>query len=902
MHEQNVELIKDRAGELELYVDLYGVEEPSELYAQQISLEKEMVDAAVLKFRESQERLVNSGSASDSHFYSKLREREVRHIVRDIELNYKYLLDEVRQKNEKADSDIKTSPSLIKLIQRYEGCIGFEVMAVLAFNQTINSLSFVNNTAPFEDTLITSIAEVIDHQAFMTYLNDLDPRLCQMIAKYKLDDQQLGRRKRIKGSITLANERNTNLNWEWMSPSDQRLLGKWLLDRVCYGTGLFETMPSFSPSSLTTRVVLMLTELGEKAVCDIEDEVCKRVGSSWVMVHPPRDWTRSTVGGYLTIQPGSRSHLVHNHAGTIVSDTAIDSLNRLQSVSWRVNPFILEVQKELLKTTNEIGSFRSFDAETYKLLNPLIENPATVELSWDEAKHDPELLKKKKKAYAIRKASEKDERNTANKAIATKRSIEMATRFLDVDRFYMPWYFDNRLRQYCLVDTLNPQGSDNVKALIMFSDGVAKSDSSYRDILISLATTFGNGLDKLPYEDRIEAAKRMIPFFEGVVNEPLAAKSVKLWQKADEPFQFLALLNEYYHVFIACDQDHHFVSSGRDATCSGIQIAGALLRDAKTCHLVNVTPSDSVQDAYKAVALEARKLLSNSVWLERRIQIREEARKKKAEKILAERLERKNKGLPDLGEYKYEPRYVCEVPLEQIDRGVAKMIVMLTPYGGSYQTMLRHVEEKLEKKGVQLHKADYTIVTHALIEGMAEALPGFSSLNKWFKELARRRLKAGNNQIVWVTPAGSTVKQEYLEEDEHTVKTFSFGETKVDRHISRKEKNAKRVKTSKMCSALAANTVHSLDASLLQLALHDYNGDCFTTVHDCVYGPSGILDQLVDRIKDAFYEVVSGDFLMDMLEENGLSEDDELVSQLRTMKHDDDGLLDSIKDSLYLFS
>ena len=41
---------------------------------------------------------------------------------------------------------------------------------------------------------------------------------------------------------------------------------------------------------------------------------------------------------------------------------------------------------------------------------------------------------------------------------------------------------------------------------------------------------------------------------------------------------------------------------------------------------------------------------------------------------------------------------------------------------------------------------------------------------------------------------------------------------------------------------------------------------------------------------------------MDMLEENGLSEDDELVSQLRTMKHDDDGLLDSIKDSLYLFS
>ena len=105
-----------------------------------------------------------------------------------------------------------------------------------------------------------------------------------------------------------------------------------------------------------------------------------------------------------------------------------------------------------------------------------------------------------------------------------------------------------------------------------------------------------------------------------------------------------------------------------------------------------------------------------------------------------------------------------------------------------------------------------------------------------------------------------------------------------------------------MQSALAANTVHSLDATLLQLALHDYEGKCFTTVHDCVYGPSGILDELVDRIKDAFYEVVSGDFLYLMLVENNLQDNDALVAQLRAMTHEDDGLLESIKESKYLFS
>ena len=105
-----------------------------------------------------------------------------------------------------------------------------------------------------------------------------------------------------------------------------------------------------------------------------------------------------------------------------------------------------------------------------------------------------------------------------------------------------------------------------------------------------------------------------------------------------------------------------------------------------------------------------------------------------------------------------------------------------------------------------------------------------------------------------------------------------------------------------MRTALAANTVHSLDAALLQLAIADYTETPFTTVHDCVYGPSGSLGRLVERIKDAFYQVVSGDFLYEMLQANDLEEDDALVAQLRTMTHEDNGLLESIKHSQYLFS
>ena len=46
---------------------------------------------------------------------------------------------------------------------------------------------------------------------------------------------------------------------------------------------------------------------------------------------------------------------------------------------------------------------------------------------------------------------------------------------------------------------------------------------------------------------------------------------------------------------------------------------------------------------------------------------------------------------------------------------------------------------------------------------------------------------------------------------------------------------------------------------------------------------------------------LSGDFTL-MLVENNLQDNDALVAQLKAMTHEDDGLLESIKESKYLFS
>ena len=87
-----------------------------------------------------------------------------------------------------------------------------------------------------------------------------------------------------------------------------------------------------------------------------------------------------------------------------------------------------------------------------------------------------------------------------------------------------------------------------------------------------------------------------------VAKDPIG--NISEWEAADEPWQFLAACDEYYHcvIFVIVSTTGLFVAV--DATCSGLQILAGLARDAGTAALVNVLPSDKPQDAYRSV-LEA---------------------------------------------------------------------------------------------------------------------------------------------------------------------------------------------------------------------------------------------------------------------------------------------------------
>ena len=479
---------------------------------------------------------------------------------------------------------------------------------------------------------------------------------------------------------------------------------------------------------------------------------------------------------------------------------------------------------------------------------------------------DPETWKlpdtdpKKKEAFRLLMSEKVKQQKHTAQSLPNQMVLGISTELLAYDLdFYYPWFFDSRLRAYPISQP-NPQNVDWHKALIQLSDGAPVTRENFEAVkrvyLIGIANTYGHKKDKLSFDGRARFAEEYIAEnLETILKDPIKDPSFSIWTYAEEPFQHLALLKEYHDVIINWRPgilSHVLV--GFDATCSGLQLLGSFVRDPETCRLVNVTPSDEPQDAYRAVADKAKAILSDpNRW-----------------RALAGREDDTEHG----------------IPIDRIDRSVAKKVVMLIPYGGSYDTLVGHVREATKKWNLKIR--DSHTLTKALIQGMDEAVPGFFALNKWFKEVAKLAMASGRENITWKTPTGENhstdlyeqtkIVQIYRKPDTHPISTVALGvsnykdkahwNSQTSHVIDSRSKG--EVNKRKSQTALAANWTHSMDAAVLQEAFHDFQLP-FTTVHDCLYAPAGAIPEAITRIREAFVKVTTSDALEQILIENDIS-------------------------------
>ncbi|WP_186589917.1 DNA-directed RNA polymerase [Synechococcus sp. MVIR-18-1] len=721
------------------------------------------------------------------------------------------------------------------------------------------------------------ISEQVEHQAFIAYMEDADPNYFKTLTRYYLHDPVRRYDKKVNG-MRVALNNHEEMTWQWMDAESHVRLGSLLLKAVMSlsidetGEGFFEKrQPDFmdpnresKPKKHKDACYIGFTRTGLLYRDKIQDLANKDSMKPLPMVCEPLDWSLEERGGYLTQINRMAANLIHWNAGSEPSQLVIDALNKLQRVPFRINPYILQLQTDLIRKSWEIGSFRTYEKDSWEDEHfPLVDSDyiATLDKESDDYK---KVMRQLSSAYHDQKIDEQ-------RSEPSGRTINIAEQFRDEERIYFPWFLDTRGRLYPSVSGLSPQGADYAKALLISAEGAGINEDTKRDLLISIATAGAfDGVDKQDFFERLTWAMSYTshPEFETMILNPMANDH---WMSADEPFCFLSLCEEFYRVFVTGERHRVYVFFGRDQTCSGVQILSALIGDEKAARFTNVLITEEPQDLYGEVAREARLLLENKDWMKLQLERREE-----------DRIRWNADKKPDK---QTEKRDVFEVDPSVHDRAVNKTQAMTCGYGATVRTRhgnIRQALAKKVKKGTipEIHRGDLTILCRAGIQGMEIAFPDYMELNKWFKKLAGAALKKGLEKITWTSPSGMFVTQDYRESCFIDVKTYAaggghYGKLSISSEgLAYIETGEGEPKLSKNQSAIAANFTHSLDGAVMTLGILGVPEEIpVFTVHDCIFCLSGQFSSVIPHFRKAMHNVVTSPCFEELLDSNGLTDE-----------------------------
>ena len=773
----------------------------------------------------------------------------------------------------------------LKQFRNLKPYLSSEMMAHIAVTVMLDCLGRGTTFNTTYNSLCMYIGKHLEDQAFMQYMDDTDPYYFSKLQKKYLHDPVRRYDKKVYVMQYIV-DRNEEMSWQWLAEEDLAAIGGIMVHAVLSipanktnGEGFFkiQNLPGCRGGAKSARY-LMLTMTGVQYRDKLLAAANRLEYKPLPMLCEPLPWSLEERGGYLLPPPREYQNMIHTHNPTVPSPVAIEALNRLQSVPYKINEYILDLQHHLLKKTHEIGCFRSYEKDSWREEHfPIVDSDwlATLDKTSDEYR---EAMKKLKDAYQKQKLDEKQAVNPQRIALQAEE--------LRNDTFWMPWFFDSRLRLYPATE-LGICSGDFVKALLVSANPLPVTEDTKRELLIAIATSGDfDKISKKDYFERVQWAQKWVETGEFLENV-LHPENASYWREADEPFLFLSYCEEYYALFVAETRDTTRVFVGRDMSCSGIQFLSSLIGDEKAMKFTNVIPGETPQDAYGEVARIARELLTDNSWLEPKLQIREERRLKR------------NQLYP---ENPKEQRMHIDVDLNEITRSVVKTQVMVTGYGGTYLSKREYIIEEL-KKADGIDPQDYGIIVDACITGMSIAFPRYTELNDWFKQVSRAACAADNEHIKWVSPSGSYICQDYREPDFTRVTTYAANgghyallqsDDVGDVHVQTGWKD--EVKKSKHSSAIAANFTHSLDSAMIHEGVINVDSSIpLYSVHDCVMTLPGYTSQVIPHFRNAFYNVVSSPVLESLLRENGVQD---TVDMLPTEDVDVSVCL----DSPYMFS
>jgi DNA-directed RNA polymerase len=529
---------------------------------------------------------------------------------------------------------------------------------------------------------------------------------------------------------------------------------------------------------------------------------------AWPMLIEPNDWSIGRSGGYLLNEVMHGHDMVRrgNHP-CIQGEIPYAFLNKIQKVAYRLNPFIVGVAEELSRLECSVGKFLPI------VHHELPAKPADIETNYDSRKDY------RRRAAAVMNTNAQE----FKKSCRTRMTMEAVKRFKDVNRFFVPWSFDYRGRAYPIPAFLTPQDTDFGKSLLRFADEAYMTPEAEDWIAFQVATCYG--LDKATMVERLEWTRNNVTLITQVATDPIS--SLPEWEAAEEPWQFLAACEEYYHCVIAADRQFTGLMVATDATCSGLQILAGLARDRNTARLVNVLPGDKPQDAYKVVAEEATPSCPESI----------------------------------------QPH---------MDRKVCKRVVMTVPYNAKPFSNRGYIREALAEKGVEVSKEDLTATVKAVRAAMDRVVPGPMAVMAWIEKEVANAIKSGKTFLEWTTPSGFVVHQKLNKKKFEVLDLQLLGRCKMKVAVGETD----QVDLNHHKNATAPNLIHSLDAALLHLAALRFDAP-IALIHDSVLCRATDMSSLSAIVRETYMHLFAEhDYLRDFAQQIGAETEPPIIGDL----------------------
>ncbi len=345
------------------------------------------------------------------------------------------------------------------------------------------------------------------------------------------------------------------------------------------------------------------------------------------------------------------------------------------------------------------------------------------------------------------------------------------------------------------------------------------------------------GLDKETLNDRLAWTYENEWLIERVATDPIG--NLPDWEGAEEPWQFLAACDEFYHCVIKRDRISTGLPIAIDATCSGLQILAGLAKDKSTAKLVNVLPSDRPQDAYKVVAEQSKP-------------------------YIPERLR------PDW------------------DRKCTKRTCLTIPYNAKPFSNRTYIKDALKDKGIEIDKEELTQTVKAVRAAMDLIVPGPMRVMKWIESEVSKAIKRGAKELQWVTPSGFVVSQKIFKQEYERITLKVLGQCNMRVGTGDSDK----VDKARHKAATAPNLIHSLDASLLCLAALRFNNP-IALIHDSVLCRATDMTELFRIVRETYMHLFAEhDYLTDFANQIGAEDEPPIIGDLKP---------ESVIESTYFF-